>query len=631
MIYSRPSIDTEPFFTVLRELLLMIRQIEILPIDWLCSTTFPVDKNNNKPKCKGVRLLNGYDALSNAYCWSIWKQYPFQHDYHTHGFIAHHRREEAIVDCEVLNERLTKAGLSHIDTFHDLSNAFESTKHDLLDRSIMKHTQCEQDLTILQQRHHLSYMYVDCPDGQLILHAGHGGRQGDRIEPQKFVASFSPHIVEWRKDLESRIKHNHRLVNMCPITRTSVNHSVSGYADDVRVKHLLDKHDPQYVREVVSLSNLLFDSNISKGGWGQNRDKQQHLIRLVGPGAMQPTRALYSKEIAIEGTLSPHARYLGPHLQATGHHHVERNRRFTAARVAWRCMGSFWHLCNSFRWMLIVFQAKVLSSLYTGFICFAASKHDCALFDKVVLGFARTLLRGKACAKVLGPDNKPIKYHAMSSKDIWRHIRQAPSHIELRIQRLRWLQEFVQRPEEHSQIISCIFGEFDFERNKQFHNRCISQHANSYLRQLHIDLQALANFDVSDALDSVIQGYILDLWLEKNVRCAFLSFDLSILRADYISYQIPPPGWFAPLLPEVNDGQPGLDEDKPFVCELTCENGEVCNHRFSTYAALVSHQTSSQGGGHGSHIMLNELVISNTHVYGVDTHLHLALLPKGMH
>eukprot|EP00959_Pyramimonas_sp_CCMP1952_P056619 1182499-Pyramimonas_sp.AAC.1 len=39
----------------------------------------------------------------------------------------------------------------------------------------------------------------------------------------------------------------------------------------------------------------------------------------------------------------------------------------------------------------------------------------------------------------------------------------APSGVELLIQRLRWHQAMVKWPEEHSQVISLLFGRLGFE------------------------------------------------------------------------------------------------------------------------------------------------------------------------
>ena len=90
----------------------------------------------------------------------------------------------------VIDSRLTKNSLGHIDSLFDFTNAFESTELDELDTGVFENCPV-WDARLLNQRHRLSLVKVECPDGALWVQPQCGGRQGCRVEPHKFVHVYS--------------------------------------------------------------------------------------------------------------------------------------------------------------------------------------------------------------------------------------------------------------------------------------------------------------------------------------------------------------------------------------------------------------------------------------------------------
>jgi hypothetical protein len=134
-----------------------------LPMDWIRTYGVFIDKLNGKVGMDSQRMLKIYDTFGNAWAAGTWNDSA--HDTpppHEHGFHCRRRRESAIAVCHIMMYRLCKAGWSFVTTFFDMTNAFESTKHAILD-DVLTNNLNTTEAFLLQQRHNDSTVFVDGP------------------------------------------------------------------------------------------------------------------------------------------------------------------------------------------------------------------------------------------------------------------------------------------------------------------------------------------------------------------------------------------------------------------------------------------------------------------------------------
>ena len=98
------------------------------------------------------------------------------------------------------------------------------------------------------------------------------------------------------------------------------------------------------------------------------------------------------------------------------------------------------------------------------------------------------------------------------------------------------------------------------------------------------------------------------LFIDQELKEAFIAVDLKQIRNTSISAKVPPPGYHAPTqIPSM--ANTGSEE---FICTDICENGTICGQMFSTLGALQMHRThmTNKGGEHGR-VNIVKMVLSN--------------------
>ena len=107
----------------------------------------------------------------------------------THGYLRHHRREDAIVTIRIMKSRLASEHISHSLSLLDVSNAFGSLSYEQMDARLVRIVRAE-DEEIAQTRYNQVYLFVDCPVQTISFSPGCGGLQGDTFMVLMWLASL---------------------------------------------------------------------------------------------------------------------------------------------------------------------------------------------------------------------------------------------------------------------------------------------------------------------------------------------------------------------------------------------------------------------------------------------------------
>ena len=96
----------------------------------------------------------------------------------------------------IASEKLKHAGYSHVNVFHDMTNAFLCTPHNTLNANARANCTA-RDAKLLKQRHEEASIILECPDKKICFQLGEGGMVGDHGGPISFMNAFHPGIKEW--------------------------------------------------------------------------------------------------------------------------------------------------------------------------------------------------------------------------------------------------------------------------------------------------------------------------------------------------------------------------------------------------------------------------------------------------
>ena len=88
------------------------------------------------------------------------------------------------------------------------------------------------------------------------------------------------------------------------------------------------------------------------------------------------------------------------------------------------------------------------------------------------------------------------KYKQLPRLDVFRYLGVATAHTELQIRRLKFRQMLARDPFKHIQILTAMFGTFDFDAEPTLDPfQGVEPRANKYALLFWKDLQALACLD----------------------------------------------------------------------------------------------------------------------------------------
>ena len=599
------TLDTSVVGKCLLALFVSIRLYDVAPLQWHLSQTFQIDKHNNKPACEGLRTINTFEPLGKAFIKTLWDRGQRQSDREwASGYIAHKSRVTPIMQRRIIKHRLRQAGESHCDSFYDAANAFPSVARSVCD-DVIDNTCRLADRRLLKQRNNEAILLIHASDRKVFIQSGSGSLQGDSHAGAQFLEQYHPAVDTWLTSLAEHEGAEFYIQD--PVNQQFVDASVSTYADDVARTSLCQSATELSVK--LNTANSLLSAALRPIGIAQNVGKQVHVPCFVRQGADTYTRAVFCEDL-LPGNTCRMAKYLGVLHHAIGNDSPEILQRIRSADIGWFSMGKFWFRQGLFRTALVlVFKGLVYSPLLSGLEALCINKSHLAQLDKYVIKRGRQLMHGAACEKTSADDG--IKYKAVSNVEVWRFLQSVPTHIELRVRRLKFWQNVAMHRELHTVLLACLFGDFDWEQTSSLDMEGKpTRQANPWLQQFAQDIDELAVLDSAAYMVSLLRGRVLLLFTE--FREDFLRIDVSELRARFLGREIPPPGWVEPpgdpadiiLLPD--------DDAAVFTCDRKCSDGSVCNKQFSTYRQLRLHMVHTKDGEHGSSRLVQDLAaVSN--------------------
>ena len=141
---------------------------------------FPIPKPGEGKGVKATRLVHCGCPWWKAYYKQMIEKGPKQ-DWppYSHGFLTGRRREDAMGSQRQMQFRLDKAKLPHITMFHDMSNAFGSTKREDMLEATAKMVR-PQDRVLMEKRMEEARCALDTPEGDIFFEPRSGGSWGPR-------------------------------------------------------------------------------------------------------------------------------------------------------------------------------------------------------------------------------------------------------------------------------------------------------------------------------------------------------------------------------------------------------------------------------------------------------------------
>ena len=298
-------------------------------------------------------------------------------------------------------------------------------------------------------------------------------------------------------------------------------------------------------------------------GAAQNIAKQESVPHLVGPGAHRIERQLALGLKGFQGSSIPAARYLGVRINVRLTATDEMNYRRAATVRAWSSMEHFWGSQADYALQKRAYKGHVLNAALSGAETLASSdgplkEQHTTTVQAVLVRYGRVVLKGTA-------EMQHGHVKQASGWQVQRALGVASYFQEIRIRRLRWLQQMLTNPAPFLQVLVSVFGAlrcgddvFDGDGN-------LRQQANPWAKQWWADLMEL---DVLEEGRAMLEqhGY-KPLQLLKHGAQELSRIDMKKLRQYYT--QTPP------VATAKQD-----DDELPFQCKLLNADGQVCSARF---------------------------------------------------
>lgn len=570
-----------------------VRRYNRTPSQWQLSQTHKLSKRNGKEGCHALRTINSLDCIGKCFYKHVWRCSHRRSDRpYASGYAKGRSRIEAILQQHVVAERLRMAGLSFISCFHDIANAFPSMAHSCL-RNVLQSAALPANAELLLQRVQETCMVVEGCDRSAVVVPGSGTLQGDTIAGDLFLEGYHPVVDKWTAQL-SEHHPDYKLLAFSPLDLADVNLAVTTFADDLCRKILVQSVSD--ADEKVRKSNQVLDDALAAVGMAQNTSKQEHVAFFSGQHKKSNTHQFY-KEQRLPGRAVPFAKYLGGFQTHNFSPVHELDFRVSRAYVAWCTFRNLWYSRElPWRGLRSIFLGMVYEVLFSGLEALFLSAVHIQRLDRVVLGYGRRLMRGKGCVQTQ-TETGETKYKQLPNLEVFRYLGVAPAHVELRIRRLKFLQMLAKDPFKHVQILTAIFGVFDFDSEPTLDPVAgLVPGANKYAVLFWNDLQSLASLDsaywIVDMADNNIMAFFSDLAPD------FIHVDVTELRSVELSARIPPPGFSEPEV-VADEAEPCAD-DFPHECVLVLEDGSVCGKKFPSLGALLLHQRRSNAFNHGT-------------------------------
>ncbi|CAK0900714.1 unnamed protein product, partial [Prorocentrum cordatum] len=249
------------------------------------------------------------------------------------------------------------------------------------------------------------------------------------------------------------------LTAQSPVTGDETQLKVTGFVDDLADKFLAP--NTATARTAGVAQNKMIDAGLNNIGTHQNISKQVNIYYGVGKGSYSDAIQINNGCI-LQGKTTTVARYLGPRLTNTFTMTAEIEQRIIAVERGWSQLRKFWTSDTPFRLRLNIFKCQVLNSALSGLEVWARKytplrKSDLADIESRVVKYGRVLLNGTASY-----DDDHVRQ--IPSVYVLHKLQVAPLFVELRIRRIKWMQQMARTPQVSVQPLAALFGHMSFEK-----------------------------------------------------------------------------------------------------------------------------------------------------------------------
>jgi hypothetical protein len=211
--------------------------------------------------------------------------------------------------------------------------------HNALERMINS-IRREEDGPFIQARHKHSIMCVPTPQGErLYLKPGQGGLQGDSAMASEFGQVYEGQTEGWAGN-----KHGQILAND-PMTGEALHIGTTMYADDISDINIVT--EATYVH-IIEDRNKELDDILEEMEMMQNKDKEEHMVCMVGVGSVQDVQTMIEqcrqrREISKDfGMMKTNGKYLGNISQTNGKTNMNVDNRISNMREAYYALQKMW-------------------------------------------------------------------------------------------------------------------------------------------------------------------------------------------------------------------------------------------------------------------------------------------------
>ncbi len=191
------------FCNMMFRCLCMIRHTKIAPLQWHCSKSFSLPKENPADVAVAYdaqRTVHTLDPVGKAFykrllcSASIPK--PLHYEF---AYLKGRRREAAIKQQLIVSWRLRINKISHDTTSYDMSNAFASLLFEVIDNILLFLVEPD-DRELMQQRYDSASTSIPTAGEEICYKIGSGALPGDKIGADIFRIVFQSAIRRWVKE-----------------------------------------------------------------------------------------------------------------------------------------------------------------------------------------------------------------------------------------------------------------------------------------------------------------------------------------------------------------------------------------------------------------------------------------------
>ena len=568
-----PTIFLSKFTTCLQ----MIRRWRWVPLVWHRCCSVALDKpGSTKAGAEALRLIHVFDAAAASWMSAMAKNHEFPRiPSWVHGGVPHRSREGALLVQQSASWRLQQLRVSAIMLLFDGRNAFGSSDLDGL------RTTCDEwlgdDSMFAKDVYDLAEMVIPTLDGEIRMRPK-AGLMGHTLAPKTFVGHYTKSVAKWNATM---CLDQPALVTRCPITNTLTDLSIGLFVDDIQ-KVVVAK--PEETLRELALRTVEVGQSLGQvldeGGYGLNKDKSVAVLGLKGAGSIAVTRQIIEGKIEVYGRAAKFSRYLGPLVSLSGSHEPEINARIRAARRAWFMAGKVWW-CRSlpFRFVRMLLICLIQNTLLSAMTVFKLNEGAIRTLDMYLCGRLRSVMKFR----------QPLQFEGRraGTLTVYRFWRIADIFTELRVRRLREVQRWSAKPEQHSAELAAVFGtsrcELDRGISRLQDGKINKDSATPWAVQMQTDLLVLGTvLEAEDWCQRVVAD-IREIFRDGWVRDDFLHhMDVAILRAASWGHR-PAHG-----TTNLEDGEP------QHKCLFVDESGRGCDCRFFTHKGMLAHVRRSR-------------------------------------